>query len=59
MAVSAVDLLYVFGRSLVMSDQVTLIVQFAGTTVVSLVLSVVPRRGLQQCYINISVFILV
>ena len=30
MVVPAVDLLYVFGRSLVMSDQVTLIVQFAG-----------------------------
>ena len=28
--VSAVDLLYVFGRSLVVSDQVTLIVQFGG-----------------------------
>ena len=59
MAVSAFDLLYVFGRSLVMSDQVTLIVQFAGTAVVSLVLSIVPRRGLQQCYNNISVFMLV
>ena len=42
-----------------MSEQVTLIVQFAGTAVVSLVLSVGPRRGLQQCYSNISVFILV
>ena len=30
MVVSAVDLLYVFGRSLVLSDQVTLIVQFVG-----------------------------
>ena len=30
MVVSAVDLLYAFGRSLVLSDQVTLIVQFAG-----------------------------
>ena len=60
MAVSAVDLLYVFGRSLVMSDQVTLycLVQFDGNHCVSLILSVVPRRGLQQCYNNISVFIL-
>ena len=30
MVVSAVDLLYVLGRSLVMSDQVTLLVPFAG-----------------------------
>ena len=42
-----------------MSDQVTLIVQFAGNHWVYLVLSVVPRRGLQQCYNNSSVFILV
>ena len=30
MVVSAVDLLYVFGRSLVLSVQLTLLVQFAG-----------------------------
>ena len=30
MVVSAVDLLYVFGRSFVLSDEVTLLVQFAG-----------------------------
>ena len=43
-----------------MSDQFPLLVQFAkGTHCVSLILSVVPRRGLQQCYNNISVFILV
>ena len=42
-----------------MSDQVTLIVQFAGTAVVSLVLSIVPRRGLQRCFNNISVSMLV
>ena len=59
MVVSAVDVLYVFGRSLVLSDQVTLIVQFAGNHCGVLALSVVPRRGLQQCYNNISVFILV
>ena len=32
MVVSAVDLLYVFGRSFVLSDQVTLIVQFGRGT---------------------------
>ena len=30
MVVSAVDLLYVFGRSFVLSDEVTLLVQFGG-----------------------------
>ena len=67
MAVSAVDLLYVFGKSLVMFDQITLLFSsvleltsvFDGNHCVSLILSVVPRRGLQQCHNNISVFILV
>ena len=59
MVVSAVDLLYVFGRYLVLSDHVTLMISPLGTTVVFLVLSVVPRRGLQQYYNNISVSILV
>ena len=57
MAVSAVDLLCVFGRSLVMFDQVTPSSSSVfGFTVFS-ILSVVLRRGLQQCYNNISVFI--
>ena len=60
MVVSAVDLLYVVGRSFVLSDELLPRVQFAGNHCgVSLVLSVVPRRGLQQCYSNVSVFILV
>ena len=59
MVVSAVDLLYVFGRSLVLSDELTLLVQFAGIHCGVLALSVVQGRGLQQCYNNISVFILV
>ena len=60
MVVSAVDLLYIFGRSFVMSGEVTLLVQFAGNHCDVLALSaVVPGRGLQQCYKNISVFILV
>ena len=56
MVVSAVDLLYVFGRSFVLSDELTLLVQFGGNQcgdLVSaaidpgcgdLILSVVPRR---------------
>ena len=59
MVVSAVDLLYVFGRSFVLSDEVTLLVQFAGNHYGVVALPVVPGRGLQQCYNNISVFILV
>ena len=59
MVVSAVDLLYVFGRSFVLSDELTLLVQFAGNHNGVLALSVVPGRGLQQSYNNISVFILV
>ena len=48
MVVSAVDLLYVFGRYLVLSDHVThMISSVRELTVVFLVLSVVPRRGLQ------------
>ena len=35
MVVSAVDLLYVFGRYLVLSDHVTLMISSLGTTVVS------------------------
>ena len=42
-----------------MSDQLPPLVQSDGNHWESLVLSVVPRRGLQQCYNNISVFILV
>ena len=42
-----------------MSDQLSPLVQFDGNHCVSLVLGVVPRRGLQQRYNNISVFILV
>ena len=30
----------------------------AGTTGVSYIVCIVPRRGLQQCYNNISVFII-
>ena len=59
MVVSAVDLLYVFGKSFVLSDELTLLVQFAGNHCGVLALSVVPGRGLQQCYNSISVFILV
>ena len=59
MVVSAVDLLYVFGRSFVRSDELTLLVQLGGNHCGVLALFVVPRRGLQQCYNNISVFILV
>ena len=40
MVVSAVDLLYVSGRYLVLSDHVTLMISSLGNTVVSLVLSV-------------------
>ena len=58
MVVSAVDLLYVFGRFFVLSDELTLVVQFAGNHCGVCSLSVVPRRGLQQCFNNISVFIL-
>ena len=57
MVVSAVDLLYVFGKSFVLSDELTLLVQFGGNHCGVLALSVVPRMGLQQCYNNISVFI--
>ena len=56
MVVSAVDLLYVFGKSFV-PDELTLLVQFGGNHCGVLALSVVPRRGLHQCYNNISVFI--
>ena len=49
MVVSAVDLLYVFGRYLVLSDHVTLMISSLGSTVVFL----------QQCCNNVSVFILV
>ena len=59
MVVLAVDQLYVFGRFLVLSDELTLLVQFAGSHYGVLALSVLPGRGLQQCYNNISVFILV
>ena len=64
MVVSAVYLLYVFGRSFVLSDELTLLVQFVGNHCGVLALSVVPGRSLQQCYniicYNIiSVFILV
>ena len=59
MAVSAVDLLCVFGRSLVMFDQVTLSSSSVFGLKVFSILTVVSRRGLQQCYNNISVFILV
>ena len=59
MLVSAVDLLYVFGRSFALSDEVTLIVLFDGNHCGVLALSIVSRRGLQQCYNNILVFILV
>ena len=58
MVVSAVDLLYAFGRSYVLSE-LTLLVQFGGNHCGVLVLSLVLRRDLQQCYNNISVFILV
>ena len=59
MVVSVVDLLYVFGRSFVLSDELSLLVQFGGNHCGVLALSVVSRRGLQQCYNNISAFILV
>ena len=46
MVVSAIDLLYVFGRSLVLSDQVTLIVQFVGNQRGDLVSAAIdPGRG--------------
>ena len=59
MVVSAVDLLYVFGRCFVLSDELTLLVQFAGNHCGVLALSVVLGRGLRQCYNDISVFMLV
>ena len=59
MVVSAVDLLYVFGRSFVQSDELTLLDRFGGNHCGVLALSVVSRRDLQQCYNNLSDFILV
>ena len=59
MAVSVVDLRCVFGRSLVVFDQSNLLFSLVGVLKVFSILSVVPRRGLQQCSNNISVFILV
>ena len=58
MVISAVDLLYVFGTSIVLSDELTLLVQFAGNHYGVLALSVVLGRCLKQCHSNISVFIL-
>ena len=60
MVVSAVDLLYVFWKSFVLSDELPLLGKFAGNHCgVSSIVCIVPRKGLQQCYSNISVFILV
>ena len=59
MVVLTVNLLYVFGRSFVLSDELSLLVQFAGNHCGVLALSVVPGRGLQQRYNSISVLILV
>ena len=59
MAVSVVDLRYVFGRSLVVFDESTLLFSSVCELKVFSILTVVPRRGLQQCSNNISVFIFV
>ena len=49
MVVSTVDLLYVYGRSFVLSDQVTLIVQFGRGTLGDLVSAAIdPGCGLRQ-----------
>ena len=45
MDVSSVDLIYVFGTSVVLSDELTLLVQFAGNHCGVPALSVVPGRG--------------
>ena len=42
-----------------MFDQITLSSSSVFRLTVFSILSVVPRRGLQQCYNNVSVFILV
>ena len=55
MVVSAVDLLYVFGRSFVLSDELTLIDHFGGI----LCLSYRPGMWVTAALTNISVFILV
>ena len=60
MVVSAVDLLYVFGRSLVMSDQLPSLVQFGrGTHVVILCPPERPGMWVTAALNIISVFILV
>ena len=62
MVVSAVDLLYVFGRSFVLSDELTLSDQFGGNHCGVLALAVKYQRGVFSNAIpgnNISVFILV
>ena len=49
MVVSPIDLLYVFGRSFVLSDQVTLVVQFGRGTRGDLVFAAIdPGCGLRQ-----------
>ena len=46
---SAVDLLYVFGRSFVLSDELTLLVQFGGNQCGDLVYAAIdPGCGLRQ-----------
>ena len=64
MVVSAVDLLYVFGRSFVLSDELTLLVQFGRGTDGDLVsvrscLSDRPEMWVTAALNNMSVFILV
>ena len=49
MVVSAVDLLYVFGISFVLSDELTLLVQFGGNQCGDLVSAAIdPGCGLRQ-----------
>ena len=49
MVVSAVDLLYLFGRSFVLSDEVTLLVQFVGNQCGDLVFAAIdPGCGLRR-----------
>ena len=60
MVVPAVNLLYVFGRSFVLSDELTLLVQFGGNQCCELVcLSDRPGMWVTAALNNTSVFILV
>ena len=59
MVVSAVDLLYVFGRSFVLSEELTLSDQFGGNQCGDLVYASRPGTWVTAALNNISVFILV